>query len=164
MTWKEMFASIVLAFCVVVVVALFVSSRGTQRSASSPGPTAAAEWRLQRGNQYAMLHAGDGTGFGNTMRLDLHCADGAVSALYLFSPSVNFVTSAVDVRIGNGQFERQEWNQLESNALDVPVTLMTQLLFADVLRVRTATTDGPVLSVFDLRRTGYYLGRMQCTA
>ena len=98
------------------------------------------------------------------MRLDLHCVGGVVSALSFFSPNVNFVTSAVDVQIGDGQFERQEWNQLESNVLDVPVTLMTQLLFADVLRVRTATEDGPVLSVFDLRRTGYYLGRMQCTA
>ena len=161
-----MFASIVLALC---VIAFFVSSRGTQRSASSSGEasgwTAAAEWSIQPGNQYAMLHAGSGgTGLGNAMRLDLHCADGVVSALSFFSPNVNFVTSAVDVQIGDGQFERREWNQLETNVLDVPVTLMTQLLFADVLRVRTATEDGPVLSVFDLRRTGYYLGRMQCTA
>lgn len=161
-----MFASIVLALC---VIAFFVNSRGTQQGASSSGGasgwTAAAEWRIQPGNEYAMLHAGSGgTGRGNAMRLDLHCADGVVSALYIFSPNVNFVTSAVDVQIGERQFERQEWNQLESNALDVPVTLMTHLLFADVLRVRTATEDGPVLSVFDLRRTGYYLGQMQCTA
>ena len=162
MTWKEMFAAIFLALG---VIAFFVSSRGTQRSAPSSGWTAAAEWSIRPGDQYAMLHAGSGgTGLGNAMRLDLHCADGVVSALSFFSPNVNFVTSAVDVQIGDGQFERQEWNQLEPNALDVPLTLMTQLLFADVLRVRTATADGPVLSVFDLRRTGYYLGRMQCTA
>jgi len=161
-TWKEMFASIVLGLC---VIAFFVSSSGTQRRASSPGWTAAAEWDLRPGNQYAMLHAGSGgTGFGNTMRLDLHCTDGVVSALSFFSPNVNFVTSVVEVQIGGEQFEHQDWNRLESNVLDVPVTLMTQLLFADVLRVRTVTEDGPVLTQFDLRRTGYYLGQMQCTA
>ncbi len=98
------------------------------------------------------------------MRLDLHCTDGVVSALSFFSPNVNFVTSVVEVQIGGEQFEHQDWNRLESNVLDVPVTLMTQLLFADVLRVRTVTEDGPVLTQFDLRRTGYYLGQMQCTA
>lgn len=162
MTWKEMFASVVLGLC---VIAFFVSSPGEQRSASSPRWTAAAEWDLRPGNQYAMLHAGSGgTGFGNTMRLDLHCTEGVVSALSFFSPNVNFVASVVDVQIGSGQFERQEWDQLESNVLDVPVALMTQLLFADVLRVRTVTEDGPVLTQFDLRRTGHYLGQMRCTA
>ena len=86
MTWKEMVASIVLALC---VVAFFLNSSGTQQGASpsggSSGWTAAAEWSIQAGNQYAMLHAGSGgTGLGNTMRLDLHCADGVVSALSFF--------------------------------------------------------------------------------
>ena len=99
------------------------------------------------------------------MQLRVWCADGMVSEMYFASLSVNLVTSAVDVRIGDGLFERKDWNLLpERNGLQMPVTLMTQMLFAEVMSVRAVTESGPTLSLFNLRRTAHYLGQIRCTA
>ena len=99
------------------------------------------------------------------MQLRVWCTDGVVSELYFTSPSVNLVTATVDVRIGEAQFERREWSLLpERNGLEVPVNLMTQMLFVDAMSVRAVTEAGPTLSLFNLQRTAHYLGQMQCTA
>ena len=95
------------------------------------------------------------------MQLRVWCTDGAVSELYFTSPNVNLVSSTVEVRIGEGQFERQEWSLLpERNGLQLPVELMTQLLFADAMHVRAVTEAGQTLTLFNLRRPAHYLGRM----
>ena len=171
MTWKEMFASVALAFC---VIAFFIGCPSTdstddaEHDVSASLWAQAAEWELisAPGNEQAVLHAGvGGTGFGNAMQLRVWCTDGAVSELYFTSPNVSLVSSTVEVRIGEGRFERQEWSLLpDRNGLELPVELMTQLLFADVMRVRAVTEAGSTLTLFNLRRTAHYLGRMQCTA